>query len=217
MLCVFTLFKSLKSMYHCKEEGMSVKERIRNEIFQLASECGFIKPAQQSYSENILNQSLHNSFKKGILKLANIPLYSISKVPNSEDVMFNRSAKSLGDIVLDSTKIQHEHKIKIADKNIKWDAPFIEEGFYTGYEYGDFNDLRVDFAYEDEDQNTITMGKLMGIEVIDHVIIGDGYFSFMDQNMMPVWGYVSLTELRTQYCHKINTNTTAKHNIFSLL
>ena len=30
------------------------------------------------------------------------------------------------------------------------------------------------------------VGKLMGIEVIDHVIIGDGYFSFMDQNMMPV-------------------------------
>ena len=30
------------------------------------------------------------------------------------------------------------------------------------------------------------VGKLMGIEVIDHVIIGDGYFSFVDQNMMPV-------------------------------
>ena len=157
MLCVFTLFKSLKSMYHCKEEGMSVKERIRNDIFQLASKHGFVKPAQQSYSEDILNRSLYRYLENGKINLANIPLYLISKVPNSEDVAFNLSAKSLGDIVLDSTKIQHEHKIKIADKNIKWDAPFIEEGFYTGYEYGDFNDLRVDFAYEDEDQNTITM------------------------------------------------------------
>jgi DNA repair protein RadC len=30
------------------------------------------------------------------------------------------------------------------------------------------------------------VGKLMGIEVIDHVIIGDNYFSFVDQEMMPV-------------------------------
>jgi DNA repair protein RadC len=30
------------------------------------------------------------------------------------------------------------------------------------------------------------VGKLMGIEVLDHVIIGDDYFSFVDQEMMPV-------------------------------
>ena len=30
------------------------------------------------------------------------------------------------------------------------------------------------------------VGKLMGIEVIDHVIIGDDYLSFVDQEMMPV-------------------------------
>jgi len=30
------------------------------------------------------------------------------------------------------------------------------------------------------------VGEIMGIKVMDHVIIGDDYFSFMDQNMMPV-------------------------------
>ena len=30
------------------------------------------------------------------------------------------------------------------------------------------------------------VGEIMGIKVMDHVIIGDGYFSFVDQEMMPV-------------------------------
>ena len=30
------------------------------------------------------------------------------------------------------------------------------------------------------------VGELMGIKVMDHVIIGDDYFSFVDQEMMPV-------------------------------
>jgi DNA repair protein RadC len=30
------------------------------------------------------------------------------------------------------------------------------------------------------------VGKLMGIEILDHIIIGGFYYSFMDQNMMPV-------------------------------
>jgi DNA repair protein RadC len=30
------------------------------------------------------------------------------------------------------------------------------------------------------------VGKLMGIKVLDHVIIGDDYFSFVDQDLMPV-------------------------------
>ena len=30
------------------------------------------------------------------------------------------------------------------------------------------------------------VGNIMGIEILDHVIIGDNYFSFVDENMMPV-------------------------------
>jgi DNA repair protein RadC len=30
------------------------------------------------------------------------------------------------------------------------------------------------------------VGKLMGIEILDHIIIGDDYFSFTDHEMMPV-------------------------------
>ena len=30
------------------------------------------------------------------------------------------------------------------------------------------------------------VGEIMGIKVMDHVIIGDDYFSFVDENMMPV-------------------------------
>jgi DNA repair protein RadC len=30
------------------------------------------------------------------------------------------------------------------------------------------------------------VGEIMGIKVLDHVIIGDGYFSFVDENLMPV-------------------------------
>ena len=29
------------------------------------------------------------------------------------------------------------------------------------------------------------VGEIMGIKVLDHVIIGDGYFSFVDQDLMP--------------------------------
>jgi DNA repair protein RadC len=29
------------------------------------------------------------------------------------------------------------------------------------------------------------VGKLVGIKVLDHVIIGDGYYSFVDENMLP--------------------------------
>ena len=30
------------------------------------------------------------------------------------------------------------------------------------------------------------VGEIMGIKVLDHVIIGDGYFSFVDQELIPV-------------------------------
>jgi DNA repair protein RadC len=30
------------------------------------------------------------------------------------------------------------------------------------------------------------VGEIMGIKVMDHVIIGDGYFSFIDQDLMPI-------------------------------
>ena len=30
------------------------------------------------------------------------------------------------------------------------------------------------------------VGKLVGIKVLDHVIIGDGYYSFVDEGMLPV-------------------------------
>ena len=30
------------------------------------------------------------------------------------------------------------------------------------------------------------VGKLVGIKVLDHVIIGDGYYSFVDEGIMPV-------------------------------
>jgi len=30
------------------------------------------------------------------------------------------------------------------------------------------------------------VGEIMGIKVMDHVIIGDGYFSFVDDGIMPV-------------------------------
>ena len=31
----------------------------------------------------------------------------------------------------------------------------------------------------------IEVGKLVGIKVLDHVIIGDGYYSFVDENILP--------------------------------
>jgi DNA repair protein RadC len=30
------------------------------------------------------------------------------------------------------------------------------------------------------------VGEIMGIKVLDHVIIGEDYFSFVDQEMMPI-------------------------------
>ena len=139
---------------------MGFYEQVREKIFRLAMECGFIEQQTQPRKlESALNWEFFTHLKNGNVAISDVPLYTIKSI-ESDKIEFDVSDRTLGSIVYRANEIQNEYKTTAAAEGIPWDAPIIEEGYYVGYEYGDFNALRADFAYEDSNTITLIESKL---------------------------------------------------------